>query len=55
MEYEDTNGFGKKGEGGGGGGSQRPQRKETKRNTMIHKTIHRQLKIEQHEPHKNRR
>ena len=29
------------------------KKKRTKRNTTIYKTLHRKLKIEQHEPHYN--
>jgi hypothetical protein len=31
------------------------KRKQTKRQTMIYKTLHRKIKIEQHEPHRKNR
>jgi hypothetical protein len=33
---------------------QLPKEKSIKRQTMIYKTLHRKLEIEQHEPHKQR-
>jgi hypothetical protein len=31
------------------------KRKQTKKQTMLYKTIHRKLQIEQHEPHRKNR